>query len=68
MYTRRSVPPGAIKKSRNLFGGKFYVILRDYVTIIETGIPEIYFRLDTLARDRFIEIMQAEYSEYTKED
>lgn len=42
--------------------------LRDYVTIIETGIPEIYFRLDTLARDHFIEIMQAEYSEYTKED
>lgn len=42
--------------------------LRDYITIIETGIAEIYFRLDTLARDHFIEIMQNEYAKEIKED
>lgn len=41
--------------------------LRDYITIIETGIAEIYFRLDTLARDHFIEIMQAEFTDGLKE-
>lgn len=41
--------------------------LRDYITIIETGIAEIYFRLDTLARDHFIEIMQAEFTDELKE-
>lgn len=41
--------------------------LQDYVTIIETGLPQVYFNLDTLARDHFIGIMQTEYAKEIKE-